>query len=125
MRFATVESGFCNFLLTPEPLEFKTEFLSLDCANTLVVGDPKHMIDKNYHDVELSSLNLDDSKPLTGDAAEELLAGAAADSEQQAIEAFLKFLEAESLEPAADISLNEPDDLLDEPINGWPDYPFL
>lgn len=83
------------------------------------MGDHKHMIDKKSLDVELNDLTRDANKRLSGDAAEDV------QFDPQLMEAFLKFLETELIDSAADVPANEPDDLLGEPTNGWPGYPFL
>lgn len=83
------------------------------------MDDYKHMIDNKSRDIELSSMKFDASKMPSGNAAEE------PHFDPRVMEAFLKFLETELIDPAADTSASEPDYLLDEPTNGWPGYPYL
>ena len=89
------------------------------------MGYKKHMIDKKSQDVEPSELKIDANKLPSADPAEATLAEADFPLDPQAMEAFLRFLETDLIDPAADLSANEPDSLLDEPTNGWPGYPFL
>ncbi len=78
------------------------------------MGDYKNMIDNKSRDVEPRDLKLDASKNPYGYTEEALI-------DPQALEAYLKFLETEFTDPAAEASPSEPD----EPTNGWPGLPFL
>jgi hypothetical protein len=89
------------------------------------MDDNKQMIDDKSRDNESSDLKLDVSKKPSGDAAEETLAVAVAQFDPQSIEAFLKFLETDLIDPPADASGDETAGCDDEPTNGWPGYPFL
>ena len=83
------------------------------------------MIDKKPCDDEPSDLKLNVNDCLSGYVFEETLPEADAQFDQQAMEAFLRFLETEFVEPIEVLYPDEPEDVLDEPSNGWPGYPFL